>query len=186
MEIPNDALVYCDANFLVAYGSKETKQIKVQKSAQILFAKLLVNNCKIVASPLSFDEAWNGIRKEAGLKTKNNFQRLHYKVDSILQKCGIRFVQSAASGFSYKEVLPTLKEFTSKMLLSSKFQVVQFPVPIEKNGITKALNNIEKFGMRPRDSFHLSMMQMNDIKYLVTRDTDFTKKKFDDVDIITF
>lgn len=186
MDIPNDSLVYCDANFLVAYGSKETKQIKVQKNAQILFAKLLVNNCRIVASPLTFDEAWNGIRKEAGLKTKNNFQRLHYKIDNLLQKCGIRFVRSVAPGYSYNDVMPTLKEFTSKLLLSSKFQIAQFPVLTEKDGITGALNNIEKFGMRPRDSFHLSMMQKNDVKYIVTRDTDFIKKKFDNVDIITF
>ncbi len=183
MEIPNNTTVYCDANFLVAYGAEKVKEPAVQKRAWILFAKLLVNNCKITASPLSFDEAWLGVRREADPKKK---LWLRDKVDVLLRKCGVRLVGQTTQEFSYNEIMPTLREFTSKLLSSLKFQVVQFSSATEKSGVTRALDNIEKFGMKPRDSFHLSIMQMNNIEYIVSRDSDFSKKKFGDIKTITF
>ena len=64
----NDA-IYCDANFLVAYGAREVKQLDLKKRAIVLFAKILSSKCKFVASSLTFDETWLGIRRELGPKS---------------------------------------------------------------------------------------------------------------------
>lgn len=186
MEIPNNECVYCDANFLVAYGAKVVTKPEVQKSAWILFAKLLVGNCKIVASSLSFDEAWNGIRKEASSSVVKKNVQLRDMADGLLRKCGVCLVRPKQSAFSYGEVLSTLKEFTNKLLSTPAFEVVQFPTSFEKDGVTRALDNIETFKMKPRDSFHLSIAQMNDIKYIIARDSDFTKKDLQGVNVITY
>ncbi len=185
MGIPNNASVYCDANFLVAYGAKVVTKPEVQKGAWILFAKLLVGNCKIVASPLCFDEAWNGVRLEAGSKIGKE-KSWSCEVDNLLRKIGICFVRSPLSRFSYNEIMPALKEFTNKLLLLPSFEVIQFPASTEKDGVTRALDNIETFKMKPRDSFHLSIVQMNDVKYIVSRDTDFTKKDLRGIDVIIY
>lgn len=52
MKITKDDIVYCDANFLIAYGASEVKQPELKKRAYILFAKLRIHKCKIVASTL--------------------------------------------------------------------------------------------------------------------------------------
>ncbi len=182
MAIPNNALVYCDANFFVAYGARQTKQPDLQRRAQILFANLLVNNCTIVASPLTFDEAWNGIRKEVGPKTVKNM--LRHKINGLLGNIGIRLANCGVLEFSFNEVIFDLKNFTGKLLSSSKFQVIQFPTSREKDGVRQALDNLEKLKIKPRDSFHLSMMQLNSIQYFVTRDTGFSGRS--GLNIISF
>ncbi len=160
MTIPADATVYCDANFLVAYGAKETKQPETQKRAQVLFAELLSKGCRITASPLSFDEAWNGVRKEAGPK----------KIFSL------PLVNSRGVEFSYSDILSNIKSFTNNLLASPKFMVIQFPSSQEKTGVNQSLNNMDSLKLKPRDSFHLSVMQLNNIQHIITRDKNFSNK----------
>ena len=114
MTTPANTTVYCDANFLVAYGAKQTKQPEIQKQAQILFARLLSKNCKITASPLSFDEAWNGVRMEAGPKKIKGKTR--FLLNTILKRFGLRLMNSGGIEFSYHDVLRNIKNFTKSLL----------------------------------------------------------------------
>ena len=72
MTITKNDIVYCDANFLIAYGASKVKQPDIQKRAYVLFAKLLACKCKIVVSALTFDETWLGMRKD-------NFDVIQFK-----------------------------------------------------------------------------------------------------------
>lgn len=181
MAIPSDTTVYCDANFLVAYGAKQTKQPAIQKRAQILFAELLANNCKIAASPLSFDEAWNGVRREVGPKKILN--KIYFFLNKALNKLGFYYKNSGVIEFSFGDVLSDIKNFTEKLIASPRFVVIQFPVALEKNGVSQALDNVDKLKFKPRDSFHLSVMQLNGVKHIITRDEKFEKSG---VGVLTF
>jgi predicted nucleic acid-binding protein len=137
MTLPSNEKIYCDATFLVDYGSKRVSSIELRRKAYALYAGLVANNCTIVTSPLAFDEAWNGIRKA-----------------------------------NDKRPIPSFYEITDNML-STRLQIVQFPNYQGKEGIVQALFNIDKFKLKARDSFHLAIVQKNNIKYLVSRDSDF-------------
>lgn len=186
MTIPSNTVVYCDANFLVAYGAKQVKQPEIQKRAQILFAQFLSKGCQIAASSLSFDEAWNGIRIEAGPKKIKGKAR--FLLNSILNKLGLRLINSGSIEFSYSDVLSDIKNFTRNLLDSPKFMVIQFPATQEKTGVTQSLDNIESFKLKPRDSFHLSIIQLNRIQHVVTRDSnDFGSRiKGSGINVISF
>lgn len=173
MTTPANAIVYCDANFLVAYGAKQTKQPATQRRAQILFAELLANNSKIAASPLSFDEAWNGIRKEVGPRKITN--KVYFYLNKLLNRIGFYYKTSGTIEFSFGDVFNDIKNFTEKLVASPKFAVIQFPVSREKEGVSRSLDHIDKLKFRPRDSFHLSVMQLNGIEYIITRDKKFEK-----------
>ncbi len=170
MIIPANVIVYCDANFLVAYGARQTKQPEIQKRAQILFAELLHKNCKIAASPLSFDEAWNGVRREAGPKKIRN--RIRFFLNKVFNKFGLYLKNSGTMEFSFDEVLGDIKNFTQKLLSSPKFMVIQFPASQEKKGVNQSLDNMDNFKLKPRDAFHLSIIQRNNIQYMITRDNN--------------
>src|SRR3990167_3385057 len=116
--------IYCDANFVIAYGAKATKQPELQRQAQALFARLLISQCKICVSALTFDEAWNGIRKELGPKTVSNSVR--YKLSRFIEKFGLRLANYGASEFSYREIFNDLHSFTANLLNSNKIEVIQF------------------------------------------------------------
>ncbi len=47
----------------------------------------------------------------------------------------------------------------------------------EINGINGALINIKKFKLRPRDAFHLAILEDNSIAHLISDDKDFIKNK---------
>lgn len=168
----NDA-IYCDANFLVAYGAREVKQLDLKKRAIVLFAKILSSKCKFVASSLTFDETWLGIRRELGPKsTKKN---LRFKIGIFLEKLGLKFINNGISEYSYSEVFNDLNSFTNKLLNHENFSVVQFNDP--KDGVKNALMGLNDFGLKPRDSFHLAYIKDNRITCFVTNDSDFCKKK---------
>jgi predicted nucleic acid-binding protein len=155
MTIKTNEKIYCDANFFVAYGAKQLTDPDRKKKALILFAELLANGCVLTASPLTFDEAWKAIRDEAGVKPNG-------------------------SRFSFVEIAPTLRTFTEELLSRDKFEIVQFPVGEEGSGVQQALDNLENFGLKPRDSFHLATMQKNQIQHIITRDGhDFGAKAKD-------
>ena len=185
MTIPANAIVYCDANFLVAYGARQTKQSERQKRAQILFAELLIKGCQITASPLSFDEAWNGVRLEAGPKKIKSKTR--FRLNTMLNKLGLCLINSGNVEFSYDDVLSDIKNFTKNLLGSPKFMIIQFPVSQEKRGVNQSLDNMDNFKLQPRDSFHLSIMQLNSIKYIITRDNNFGNRiKKSGINILSF
>ncbi len=171
MIIPADTTVYCDANFLVAYGAKQVRQPQLQKRARVLFAKLLIKGCKIAASPLSFDEAWNGIRREAGPRAIRSKPR--FFINRLLDRIGVRLMNDGITEFSYSDILNEIEAFTKNLIDSSKFTVIQFPSREEAKGVYCSIENMGKFGLRPRDSFHLSIMQLNDIHFIMSRDTKF-------------
>ena len=173
MTIIKNSIVYCDANFLVAYGAKSVKQPELKKRAYILFAQLLASGCKVIASPLTFDEAWLGMRKELGpKKISNNF---HFNINKLLEKIGMRLKNSGASEFSYSEIFNDLNSFTNRLLDHKNFSVVQFNNAAD--GIKNALKNINHFKLKPRDSFHLAIANDNSTTHLISNDTDFIRNK---------
>jgi len=124
-----------------------SKKPSLKKQARILFGKLLSNKNELLLSPLSFDEAWNGIKKEYN-KQNNTKLSCH---DSPI----------------YSE----LECFTTDIL--PKTELVQF-LDI-KRGTEKALEFLSRFKLRPRDAFHLAIMINNGIFVLVTNDGGFIK-----------
>lgn len=186
MTIPSNTVVYCDANFLVAYGAKQIKQPEIQKRAQILFAQLLSRGCQITASPLSFDEAWNGVRIEAG--PKNIKSKARFLLNMAFNRFGLRLINSGGVEFSYDDILSDIKSFTKNLLASPKFTVMQFPISQEKTGVNQSLDNMGMFKLKPRDSFHLSIMQSNSIQHIITRDNnDFGNRvKNSGIEVIPF
>lgn len=173
MTFSKNDTVYCDANFLVAYGAREVKQLDLKKRASVLFAKILASKCKLVASSLTFDETWLGIRRELGPKSVK--KNLRFKISIFLEKLGLKFINSGTSEYSYSEVFNDLHFFTNKMLDHKSFSVIQFNDP--KNGVKNALMNLNDFGLKPRDSFHLAYIKDNGITCFITNDSDFCKNK---------
>lgn len=173
MTIPKNSIVYCDANFLVAYGAKSVKQPELKKRAYILFAQILANGCKIIASPLTFDEAWLGIRRELGpKKISNNF---HFNINKLLEKIGMRLKNYGASEFSYSEIFNDLSSFTNRLLGHKNFSIIQFNNATD--GIKNALENMNRFKLKPRDSFHLAIANDNSTTHLISNDADFIRNK---------
>lgn len=173
MTITENSIIYCDANFLVAYGAKSVKQPELKKRAYILFAKLLASRCKVIASPLTFDEAWLGIRRELGPKVV--FGNFRFIINNLIDKIGMKLKNYGASEFSYFEIFDDLNSFTNKLLNHKNFSAVQFNDAAD--GIEKALANINDFKLRPRDAFHLAIMNDNSATHFVSRDKHFVKDK---------
>ena len=157
MTFSSGDIIYCDANFLIACGAKKVKQPELKKQALILFAKILAGKCKLIASHLTFDEAWLGIKRELDPKSVKNKWKL--KVDDLLQKVGLKFINTGVENFSYAEIFDDLALFTNKLLEYEKFSIVQFDDP--KNGIKNALENLNNLKLKPRDSFHLAFAKNN-------------------------
>lgn len=133
--------VYLDANFLVYCLVSKTPKLKRQ--ARILLAKLLAKKAALALSPLTFDEAWEGIRKT---------------------------IDITFSHFS-DEIYLRLEEVTDQILSHPSFKVIQ--LKNAPKGVENALENIRKFCLRPRDAFHLAIIRSNDISVMVTSDKKF-------------
>ncbi|MBU3964947.1 PIN domain-containing protein [Patescibacteria group bacterium] len=182
MTITKNDIVYCDANFLVAYGSKKAKQPEIQKRARILFATLLISGCKIIASNLTFDEAWLGIRRELGPKSIIN--NIRFMISKLIERVGLRLINYGATEFSYSEIFNGLSSFTNKLLNHKNFNVMQFQNAAI--GVKSALNNMNKFGLRPRDSFHLAIMKDNKTTHFISNDGHFKNKNQIGISLINF
>lgn len=183
MTITKSDIVYCDANFLIAYGANKVKQPDIKKRAYILFAELLACECKIVASALTFDETWLGIRRELGpKKISNNFR---FFISKLLEKIGCKLINYGASEFSYLEIYDDLNGFTNRLIKNSNFSVIQFNNPAQ--GVTKTLEYLKDYNLKPRDSFHLSIMKDNNASAFISNDKHFDKIKEDlGINIIKF
>jgi len=137
--------VYFDANFLIYLSISKKPSLK--KQARILFGKLLSNKNKLFLSPLSFDEAWWGIKNEYNIQNS-----------TTLSCCDVPI---------YSE----LEQFTTDIL--PKAELAQFLDA--KKGTKRALEFLSRFRLRPRDAFHLAMMIDNKIFILISDDGDFIR-----------
>ncbi len=173
MTITKDDVVYCDANFLIAYGASKVKQPDIKKRAYVLFAKLLACKCKIVVSALTFDETWLGMRKELGPKNISN--RPRFFVNKLFERAGIRLINHGTSEFSYAEIYDDLNSFTNNLMRKDNFDVIQSKNPA--SGVMKALRYLGDYNLKPRDSFHLSIMEDNGVSIFISNDKDFDKIK---------
>jgi predicted nucleic acid-binding protein len=173
MIFSEDDVIYCDANFLIAYGAKKVKQPELNKRALILFARILAGKSKLIASTLTFDEVWMGIKREIDPKSVKNRWRI--RVDNLLQRVGLKLMNSGVENFSYAEVFDDLNSFTNKLLNHKKFSVIQFKDP--GSGVRNALNNLNSSRLKPRDAFHLAFAKDNGANCFLTNDSDFGKNK---------
>lgn len=140
----NSPTVYLDANFLIYWSVSKKPELK--KRARVLIAKFLIQKSVLALSTLTFDEAWNGIRKELAFSSKS-LSHFHPTV------------------YSQIEVI------TNKILDHPSFKIIQFQNL--EDGVRKALENIKKYQLKPRDSFHLAIAKDNGITKIVTDDKDF-------------
>lgn len=185
MTFSENDVVYCDANFLIAYGARKVKQPELKKRALVLFAQVLIGKCKIIVSSLTFDEVWMGIKREIDPKSVKSRWRI--KANDLLQRVGLKLMNSGVENFSYSdsEIFNDLESFTNKLLGCDNFAVVQFDNP--KNGVVCALENMNNFNLKPRDSFHVAFAKNNQATYILTNDSDICKKKDKiEVNIINF
>jgi predicted nucleic acid-binding protein len=172
MKIIKNSKVYLDANFLVAYliPAKREKDKVYNEKAQKAFAWLIVNNCKMYLSSLVFDEFWNSVRKEAGVKRIRN--KLRFYISGFLQNFGIRgLIDAGVDYYTHYELYSDLRKYTGEILSFPKVKIVQFNNIID--GIKQALENIKQYQMKPRDAFHLSLMQNLQIPFILTQDPKF-------------
>ena len=138
--------VYLDANFLIYWCFPKTSEIK--KRVRFLLAKLL-KKYELFISPLSFDEAWWGVKNEYNIKFKTNLS-------------------------CYDEpIFSKLRDFTCKILL--KVKIIQFFDSQE--GIISTLQNIREYKLSPRDAFHLTLMRNNQLTTIVTNDSQFINQQ---------
>ncbi len=141
----NDTTVYLDANFLVYWSV--SKKPELRKRARILFAQLRNQKAILALSPLTFDEAWNGIRKEVDVKL---------------------------SHFDFL-IFSQIETFTNSIFNKSFIKVIQLQNIQE--GISQALDNIKQYQLRPRDGFHLAIMKDNQIFKMVSSDPKFINQQ---------
>lgn len=172
MKISRNSKIYCDANFLIAYGSKEVKQPEIKQRAKFLFAQILTTHSIGILSSLVFDECWLGIRRELG--PQRVVDKFRYGLNKILRKFGLRLENYGAIEYSYAEIFGYLKRFTKEIISNPKWKIVQFKDI--KNGIEKALENIKIFEIKPRDAFHLAYIQEKNIDCFITGDKRLKKK----------
>src|SRR4030042_3421900 len=168
MRITRNSIVYCDANFLVALSAGSVKQPELKKRACILFAKLLISGCKTIASPLTFDEMWLGIRREIG--AKNILNNLRFGVNKFLNNKQVEY-------YSYTEIFPYLQDFTDELLKHRNLSIIQFNDA--QKGVKNSLQNIKNFKLKPRDAFHLSYVNDNGATHFITNDGHFNGKGMD-------
>lgn len=151
----NNNKVYLDANFLIYWALPKDNATRIK--IRILLAKLLISKRELCVSTLSIDEAWFGI--------KNTYN----EINNTTQSC---FEES---------VVNELKKFTNILLQKATF--LQFIDP--KFGTNQALNFVENFKLKPRDSFHLSLMKEHLITDIATNDNDFNRiKSLADINVI--
>ncbi|MBU4099631.1 type II toxin-antitoxin system VapC family toxin, partial [Patescibacteria group bacterium] len=78
-------------------------------------------------------------------------------------------------GNNYKDYISDIRQAVNLLINDSTFRVTQFNDPA--SGCSHAVDNIDNYILRPRDAFHLSYMQDQQIKYIVTNDRNFDKVK---------
>lgn len=143
----NGGKIYFDANFLIYWFISKEPELK--QRTRCLFAKFLVNKNSLYSSPLAFDEAWWGIKKEYNQQNNVNLACFDNLIFNELEK------------------------FTNAIL--PKLKVIQFSNV--NNSIIDAMNHIRNFKLNPRDAFHLAVMKDNDISIIATGDGDFIKNQ---------
>jgi len=164
MILNENNVVYCDANFLIAYFVKNPQEPDLQKQAKVLFAQMLVAKCKIMISPLAFDECWNGIRKAVG--PKKITQHIRFAIDNLLKRTPFKLRNGGATQYSYSEIINDLADFTENILNHKNFEIVQ--LIDSKKGVINALDKLNV--LKPRDAFHLIMALDNGSSHMVTND----------------
>jgi predicted nucleic acid-binding protein len=160
------SVVYLDANFLVAYGAKKTRQPAKQTSAKRLMAQLLVGKCRLTASPLVFDEAWMAIRNESAAPPTSSLGKLKLYSSPLFRKIGMKFVNYSQDVHPFITIMGDVRRFTSLLIGLSVFEVVQFQDG--SAGVTDALSRLNEF--KPRDAFHVAFALENGATHIVTND----------------
>src|SRR3989344_1948896 len=145
MNLSTNENIYLDANFLIAYFVDNHND---HKNSKKLFALLLINKNSFHFTPLTVDELMMGVHE---VKNKAEIKK------------------GSKKGYSVAHFYPELKDALEYLLNNKQFRLRQF-----ENNLTDscllALENLKKFNLRPRDSFHVSYMQDFDIKYIVSTD----------------
>jgi predicted nucleic acid-binding protein len=124
------------------------KTSDIRRRFRFLLATL-INQKNLTSSCLAIDEAWYSIKKEYNT------------------------IKGAKLSCSDDPIFGLLYKFTNEILQQVK--LLQFVDP--KKGTKMALSNIGNFKLGPRDAFHLSLMQDNSIKEILTDDGDFIRIK---------
>lgn len=102
-------------------------------------------------------------------------------VDEFLYAIRNTFFQQ---GKKELEIMRQLKHALTQLLSLSGLEMV-YPIGVlQEHGEVVSL--MERYTLSPRDAYHLFAMYRNDVHYLATGDTDFTKKDIQGITIITW
>lgn len=88
------------------------------------------------------------------------------------------------SGNEFRTHFPELESIFNRMNNSALFKFIQFESLVA--GIVKALDNINKFNLRPRDSFHLALAEDQKVDVVVAYDSHLNKIQNPPILIETF
>ena len=146
-------IVYPDTNFILKLLIKHEAK---HPTAEALFTYLMFKNNKIkfLLSTLVVDEFWwallNNLYKSDN-NTKLDPNRLKWD-KSIIAKYADR-----------------LKKYTQNLFKLPLIELISMDKSLSKD----ALENMTKFNMAPRDSFHLAVANSNHANAFISNDTDF-------------
>lgn len=139
--------IYADSNFLISYWLPDHENYK---QACLKFFELIEKNYQFIVSPLIVDECW-------------------YKIWYIWKK------QNPSNQKPFYEFYQDFKELLNFVVSTKFFKIIQFKGDLG-NGCRQALENIKTYNFKPHDAFHLAMIEDNQIFFIVTKDSDFTKE----------
>ena len=148
--------VYLDANILIAH---QVKDHNYHQKATKLIDDFWLKKCILAISALTMDEFFYGIV-------------------FILQRS-----QQNIKTVPFATFAPKIEKATQAILSWNTIELVEF-----KNNpheIMKTINIMKNHNFRPRDAFHLRIMQQNGIDSIATFDNDFNRLKNIGINIIS-
>tara|TARA_B100000745_G_scaffold300150_2_gene252998 strand:- start:7773 stop:8318 length:546 start_codon:yes stop_codon:yes gene_type:complete len=172
VKIAQKESVFLDANFLAGISIPEhPDHVKAQK----MLVWLLVNECNMKTSMLCIYELLGVVRKVQN-RIRGNRPGIR-KINTILEKLSfsgitLKLVFNKIN-FSYKAISGNI-DVTVNSLQSGGY--ISFS-KLDHLHLPRALEGIKNYGLAPGDAFHLSVMENDGLKKIITADKDFKKTK---------
>lgn len=169
--------IYLDATFLAAISIPNHEDFS---KAQKCLAEQKIKGAEFYTSPLAIDEMWLVVKRYKDLQDGNlRFMRL---LNNYIKRIKLKILINEIN-YSFKDVINDLKTATSKIL--KLIGIVQLNGNMQLS-IMNALNLISEHALRPRDSFHLTIVNDNNIAGIITKDSKINKLKIKGLSIISY
>lgn len=107
-----------------------------------------------------------------------NDDTLGHKCRSILASINSIKIDGFTSCLTIDEFLWSLKKISPNTYISESENMLNLNIKfinVDKNILYEALEIIKEFNLKPRDAIHAATMKMNNIKVIISEDSDFDK-----------